>query len=114
MNITHLVKMKKNFLLIAGRIEPDAFSTQPRLLSLNMTNNAIIDQYPAAKFLRCFAAMVYDAFLIAAIMMLMLLVLGSVEGFLLKGSLPDFLKIGLMFLKKICTKNIGEFENSDS
>lgn len=64
-----------------------------------MTDHAIIDQYPAAKFLRCFGAMVYDTFLIAAIQMLVLLIIGQIEGFALDGErLPDLPKLLVHFL----------------
>ena len=57
----------------------------------------IIKDYPSAKFFRSLGCMVYDAFLIAAIEMLLLFIIGNVEGFLFKEKLPELVRLLILY-----------------
>lgn len=63
-----------------------------------MSTPAILEKYPAATFTRCLGAILYDAFLIAAIQMLVLLIIGNVPKFAFDMDLPDFVRLIICFL----------------
>lgn len=58
----------------------------------------ILTRYPAAKLPRSLGTIIYDAFLLAALQMLLLLIMGNVEGFLLKAQLPDAVRLLICYV----------------